>query len=91
MARSPGHNRSDKHCLPDRSGDRSKDNRHGVNNITVAFDTLTNVSMVPAEFDKARGIIIVVIADVIGAVTLDSVVAGELILLEQPQELTLEM
>lgn len=64
---------------------------HGVINITVAFESLTNASVVPSEFDKARGIIIVVIADEVGADTLDSVVAGPLILLEQPQELTLEV
>lgn len=60
---------------------------HGVNNITVPFDTKTNSSVVPAAFDS-QGIIIVVIADEPGAPSLDSVVAGPLILLQQPATAT---
>ena len=56
---------------------------HGVNNITVPFDTKTNSSTIPAAFDS-KGIILAVIADTPGAPTLDSVVAGPLILLQQP-------
>ena len=56
---------------------------HGVNNITVPFDTKTNSSAIPAAFDS-KGITLAVIADTPGAPTLDSVVAGPLILLQQP-------
>ncbi|MCJ1353256.1 MAG: hypothetical protein MMC33_003241 [Icmadophila ericetorum] len=63
---------------------------HGIFNISVPFDTTTNVSTIPAEFDK-KGIIIAVITDEPGAPTLDSVVAGPAILLEQPKTLTLEV
>ena len=62
---------------------------HGVQNITMPFDTKTNSSTVPAAFDAGRGIIIAAIADTPGAPTLDSVVAGPLILLQQPASLTL--
>ncbi|OJD35270.1 stress response protein rds1p protein [Diplodia corticola] len=61
---------------------------HGVNNISVPLDTKTNSSVVPAAFDAANGIIIGVLADVEGAPTLESVVAGPVFLLEQPQALT---
>ena len=56
---------------------------HGVNNITVLFDTKTNTSVIPSAFDS-KGIILAVIADEPGAPTLDSVVAGPLFLLQQP-------
>ena len=56
---------------------------HGVNNITVPFDTKTNTSVIPAAFDS-KGIILAVIADEPAAPTLDSVVAGPLFLLQQP-------
>ena len=60
---------------------------HGVNNITMPFDTKTNSSVIPAAFDS-RGIFLVVIADKPGAPTLDSAVAGPLILLQQPAAAT---
>ena len=60
---------------------------HGVNNITVPFDTKTDSSTIPAAFDS-KGIILAVIADTPGAPTLDSVVAGPLILLQQPANAT---
>ena len=60
---------------------------HGVSNITVPFDTETNSSVIPAAFDS-QGILLVVIADKPGAPTLDSVVAGPLILLQQPASAT---
>lgn len=47
---------------------------HGINNITVPFDTKMNFSVVPAAFDSRM--ILVVIADTPGVPTLDSVVAG---------------
>ncbi|CAD6575641.1 MAG: hypothetical protein ASARMPREDX12_007404 [Alectoria sarmentosa] len=60
---------------------------HGVSNITMPFDTKTNSSTIPAAIDSL-GIILVVIADEPGAPTLDSVVAGPLILLQQPTSAT---
>ncbi|KAL2043683.1 hypothetical protein ABVK25_012539 [Lepraria finkii] len=60
---------------------------HGVNNITEPYDTKTNSSVIPAVFDS-KGIILVVIADTPGAPTLDSVVAGPMILLQQPASAT---
>ena len=60
---------------------------HGVNNITMPFDTKTTSSVIPAAFDS-QGIILVVIADEPGAPTLESVVAGPMILLQQPASAT---
>jgi hypothetical protein len=57
---------------------------HGVHNITKPFDTKTNTSSYPTEFDAGEGHIVAVIANKIGAPTLDSVVAGPAIILEQP-------
>jgi len=51
--------------------------------IPFAF---TNQSHVPA-FEKGRGIIIAMMADAPGAPTLDSVIAGPLILFQQPGSL----
>lgn len=62
-----------------------------MRNVTVPFDPSSNGSTIPAEFDTGRGIIIVVIADEVGAPTDDSVVAGPLVLLQQPQALMLEV
>ena len=60
---------------------------HGVNNITVPFDTKTNSSVIPEAFDS-KGVLLVVIANQPGAPTLESVVAGPLILLQQPASAT---
>ena len=60
---------------------------HGVNNITVPFDTKTDSSTIPASFDS-KGIILAVIADTPSAPTLDSVVAGPLLLLQEPANAT---
>ena len=60
---------------------------HGLNNITMPFDTKLNSSFVPTAFDS-QGIILVVIADEPGAPTSDSVVAGPMILLQQPASQT---
>ncbi|KAL1647954.1 hypothetical protein SLS58_002278 [Diplodia intermedia] len=57
---------------------------HGVNSIGVPLDTKTKL----VKFDAARGIVIGVLADTEGAPTLESVVAGPVFLLEQPQALT---
>ena len=56
---------------------------HGLNNITMPFDTKLNTSVIPATLDS-QGVILVVIADEPGAPTLDSVIAGPMILLQQP-------
>jgi len=61
---------------------------HGVNHVTMQFDTKTHSSTIPTSFDGGRRIIIAVIADSPGATTLDSVVAGSLILLQQPASVT---
>jgi hypothetical protein len=62
---------------------------HGVNNITVPFDTARNTSRIPEEFDTLAGLILAVIASEPGAPTEDTVIAGPLILLQQPESLTL--
>lgn len=60
---------------------------HGLNNVTMPFDTKMSSSVVPPAFDS-QGIIIVVIADEPGAPTMDSVVAGPMYLLQQPASAT---
>lgn len=60
---------------------------HGVNNITVPFDTETNSSVVPAIFGS-KGIILAVVTDAPGAPTLDNVLAGPILLLQQPASAT---
>jgi len=56
---------------------------HGLLNITEPFDTKTNASRVPSEFE-AKGLFLAVISDTPGAPTIDTVVAGPLIIVEQP-------
>lgn len=63
---------------------------HGLNVINLPFDTRTNSSTIPAQFDSQLGVIIVNVAGQPGAPTEDCVVAGPLIILEQPGSLTLE-
>ncbi|KAH8690339.1 ferritin-like domain-containing protein [Talaromyces proteolyticus] len=62
---------------------------HGVNNITVPFDTTKHTSRIPKEFDQATGLILAVIASEPGAPMEEFVVAGPLVLLQQPEGLTL--
>ncbi|PWY82767.1 hypothetical protein BO83DRAFT_454801 [Aspergillus eucalypticola CBS 122712] len=62
---------------------------HGVLNISVPFDIKTNETVVPGEFDKGAGIIALAVADEAGAPTENSVLAGPLLLLQQPEKLTL--
>ncbi|KAG9960000.1 hypothetical protein KCU61_g6986, partial [Aureobasidium melanogenum] len=57
---------------------------HGVHNITKPFDTKTNTSDYPADFDAGEGLLIAVIANEVGAPTLDNVVAGPALIIEQP-------
>ncbi|KUJ17268.1 uncharacterized protein LY89DRAFT_684363 [Mollisia scopiformis] len=59
---------------------------HGVENVTVAFDTGSNETVIPGRFEE-RGLIVGVVADEVGAPTLESVVAGPVYLLEQPSGL----
>ena len=60
---------------------------NGLQSITVPFDTSTNSSVVPKEFDT-RGTIVAVIAEILGAPMSESVVAGPLVLLQQPASVT---
>ncbi|AEO67297.1 94f3affc-9aaf-488d-8945-6508cf885040 [Thermothielavioides terrestris] len=68
---------------------------HGVLNISVPIDTRgfpdrpINVT-IPAAFE-ARGVIIALVADQIGAPTKESVVAGPAVMLEQPARLGPEL
>lgn len=57
---------------------------HALSNFSMPFDTTTKTVTIPAEFEGGRGLILVVIADQMGAPTLKSVVAGPSVLLEQP-------
>ena len=63
---------------------------HGVYNITMPFDTTTNSTTIPAEFEEL-GVIVAVIADAEGAPTRESVLAGPGIILEQPAALGLAL
>ncbi len=56
---------------------------HGMSNISVPFNTWDNSSTIPAEFEEL-GVIVTIIADQVGAPTMDSVIAGPGIILEQP-------
>jgi hypothetical protein len=44
---------------------------HGLFNVSVPFNTTKNMSTIPAEIESEKGVIIAVIADEIGAPTLD--------------------
>ena len=59
---------------------------HGLLNITEPFDTKTNSSIVPPEFE-AKGLFLAVISDTPGAPTMDTVKAGPLVIVEQPVEI----
>jgi len=59
---------------------------HGVNSISVPYDPAKGFVTIPSVFDK-DGVIIMNIADTEGAPTEDSVVAGPVIILEQPAAL----
>lgn len=61
---------------------------HGVSNITVPFDPKNGTSVVPAEFDVDKGLILGMLSSEPGAPTLESCVAGPLLLTEQPGKLT---
>ncbi|KAL6718354.1 hypothetical protein ACLMJK_004443 [Lecanora helva] len=61
---------------------------HGIHNITAPFDTKTNKTTIPKEFE-AKGLFLTVISDTPGAPTLDSVKAGPWVLTEQPVEINM--
>lgn len=63
---------------------------HGLDTVSVPYDPKKNVVKIPSQFDPDSGIIIVSLADQRDAPTEESVVAGPLILLEQPRSLTLK-
>lgn len=56
---------------------------HELLNISMPFNTKTNTTIIP-DFDLNKGLIVGVIADTPGAPTLDTVVAGPVLLVEQP-------
>lgn len=56
---------------------------HEVYNVSVPFDTKTNLTHIP-DFDLDKGLIVGVIADRPGAPYKESVVAGPVLLVEQP-------
>ncbi|KAL2073095.1 hypothetical protein VTL71DRAFT_10419 [Oculimacula yallundae] len=56
---------------------------HGLLNISMPFDTKKNTTTIP-NFELNKGLIIGIIADTPGAPTLDSVLAGPVLLVEQP-------
>lgn len=59
---------------------------HGLLNLTEPFDTKTNKSRIPPQFE-AKGLFLAVIADAPGAPTIDSVKAGPLVIVEQPVQI----
>ncbi|KAJ5212589.1 uncharacterized protein N7498_004235 [Penicillium cinerascens] len=63
---------------------------HGVNTVSVPYDPTKNSVQIPKPFDPDTGIVMVSIADQVDAPTEESVVAGPLIILEQPGILTLK-
>lgn len=63
---------------------------HGLNTVSVPYDPKQNSVKIPKQFDSEVGIIMVSLADELDAPTEGSVVAGPLIILEQPGILTLK-
>jgi hypothetical protein len=59
---------------------------HGLEIISMPFDTITNSTVIPREFEE-KGVILAVISDQEGAPTEDSVLAGPLFLMQQPGQL----
>jgi hypothetical protein len=62
---------------------------HGLDTVSVPFDRKTNSSTIPERFDSESSIIMVEIANA-GCAHGGELVAGPLIILEQPESLTLE-
>ncbi|KAJ5137980.1 hypothetical protein N7526_004213 [Penicillium atrosanguineum] len=63
---------------------------HGLNTVSVSYNPKKNSVKIPKQFDSEVGIIMVSIADEVDAPTEGSVIAGPLIILEQPGMLTLK-
>jgi hypothetical protein len=61
---------------------------HGLKTVSVPYNPKKNDFKIPSQFDHEAGIIMVSIADEVDAPTEESVVAGPLIILEQPGKLT---
>lgn len=59
---------------------------HGLEIISMPFDTITNSTVIPDKFEE-KGVILVVISDEEGAPTEESVLAGPLFLMQQPGRL----
>ena len=53
---------------------------HGVTNASAPFDVKTGTAVIPKSIEPHKGIVILVIAGCPGAPTLESVVAGPLVL-----------
>lgn len=56
---------------------------HELQNVSMCFDTKTNTTTIP-DFDLNKALILGVIADEVGAPYKESVVAGPVLLVEQP-------
>ena len=56
---------------------------HEIQNVSMIFNTTTNTTCIP-DFDLNKGLIVGVIADEVGAPYKESVVAGPVLLVEQP-------
>ena len=71
---------------------------HGLTNVSVPLDTTgwtpdgdkTIEVTIPAAFET-KGVIVAVVADTVGAPTMDTVVAGPGIILEQPTEIAVAL
>ena len=63
---------------------------HGFLNVTVPFDLATNKTTIPAAFENL-GLTMMVLADEAGAPSLDSVVAGPMIIVNQPAAISVEL
>lgn len=57
---------------------------HALSNISVPLELPASTARIPGVFEKAKGAIIAVVADSAGAPTEGSVVAGPVILIQQP-------
>lgn len=57
---------------------------HDIANMSMPFNTTTNMTTIP-DFDTDKGLIVGVIADMKGATYKESVVAGPVLLVEQPK------
>lgn len=56
---------------------------HGLTNVTMKFDIKKNTTMIP-DFELNKGLIIGILSDTPGAPTLDKVIGGPVLLVEQP-------